>query len=627
MGKANKQRQVQGKKTKTDKIIAAVCIIFAVLIVGTLAFTALNESGIFLRTTNAVYNDEVEVNAAMMSFFLNNNIVNWYNSYGYYISLFGVNFAADLKTQTISSTALSYFTMLNMTTPAGITAGSTWYDYFMSTTLEEVKMYVACAKAAAAENIELSDEELDSIDTDIKTLKESFRVSGLTFSDWFGRGVNESDVRKCYNLMYLRDKYVEHKYDVIEEAIEAEKDMASINKYISENKESFYTADVLSYSIKVTSKGLTDKEYNEKVAAAKAAAENITKAGTTVENFIAAIDAYEESVKAEKEETETETGTGTETGTETETTEAETTGKDTTEKETTEKETLSPEDELESKIEEHKENIQYSTDTDTEEDLQDWLFEESASEGDVNVFEETGTETETETKKPSTNKKSSETEEEEETETEKKSDDKKDDKKKKYDTYEVTAYYVYRANGLDKELTHNFAYLVSDDKQVVFDFIKAFNVGKDKTLDSFYELAEKTYNDIHSAEGHEHSEEEMFDYNKLEKQPANAFGTTYQVLNDWVEDEARKDGELSDRIEVSVVTTSGSTSKTEKQYAVIFFEKHNVPTWQAYGQAGAVAEDFDEWFEKECESITTDKKAVYNTETTIQAITTLYAGY
>ena len=90
-------------------------------------------------------------------------------------------------------------------------------------------------------------------------------------------------------------------------------------------------------------------------------------------------------------------------------------------------------------------------------------------------------------------------------------------------------------------------------------------------------------------------------------------------------------GELSDRIEITIVSSNGtsSTSKptTTKQYAVAFFEKHNVPTWQAYGQAGAVKEDFEEWFDEQCESIDTDEKSINNIETTIQTIVSLYSGY
>ena len=617
MGKANKQRQAQAKKTRTDKIVAAVCIVFAVLIVGTLVFTAINESGILLRTNNVVSNDEAEVNAAMMSFFLNNNIINWYNQYGSYISygIISMNPAADLKTQNLGSMDKYYL---------NTAFEGTWYDYFMSTTLEEVKMYVACAKAAAAEGIELSEEELDSIDADIKTLKESFRTSGLTFSDWFGKGVNESDVRKCYNLMYLRDKYVEHKYEVIEDAIEAEKDLSSINKYISENKEQFYTADVLKYTIKVSSKGLTDKEYEAKVAAAKEAAQKITAAGNDVEAYIAAIEEYEAAQKADKND---KTETGTETGTETETeTEVETsTGSETEKESSTEKETT--EKSLEDKIEDLKENIAFATDTDTEEELEDWLFEESAENGEMSYFEETSTETEEETTtKASSGKKDGS---EAEDETDKESDDKK---KKTYNVYTVNTYYVYKASDLDRELTHNFAYLVSNDSQQIFDFIKKFNAEDNKTLDGFYDIADKMYKDVHEDENHQHSSDEFFEYNKLEKQPANAFGTNYAKLNEWIEDEARKDGELSEKIEVTIVNTnssSGSTSKptTTKQYAVIYFEKHNVPTWQAYGQVGAVNEDFDEWFDEQCKSIDTDEKSINNIDTTIQTIVSLYSGY
>ena len=80
MGKQNNKSLKYGQKTKKDKAVAVACIVFAVLIVAVFAVTAMNEGGLFIRMTKNVSGETITVDGAMMSFFMNDSIVNFYNS-------------------------------------------------------------------------------------------------------------------------------------------------------------------------------------------------------------------------------------------------------------------------------------------------------------------------------------------------------------------------------------------------------------------------------------------------------------------------------------------------------------------------------------------------------------------
>lgn len=614
---ANKKK-TQVKKSATDRAVAIACIAFAVIIVAGLACSVLGNLGVFARSTTAISGSEkIEVNSAMMSYFLNENISTWYNNNYYYIdpyyaSLFGMQYSIDLssslKTQTLNQNDATYL---------GATAyiGATWYDYFMDQTIaqvEELVIYAEAAYAVTEKDLTLTAEQKNEIKEAVASLKASLKSQKLSFSDVYGKGVMESDVRDCYELSYLASNFVEYKLEKLEEAIIADESNEAVNKYVEDNKESFYSADCLNYSITESRKDYTnDEQYKAAIEAAKAAAEKIAEA-KSIEEFIAAIEAYEAAKNAGADEDETATETETKS--------------------------------FEEKVEDYKDEFKYSEDTD-EEGLDDWLFGETpANVGNTNVFTEEGSVTGSAPaldKEEAANDTTGETDEAEETEAETESVEtesvetesgseevetekapalsvtiKDDGKTAVYPTYTATAYYVVRANGINTELTHNFAYLVSHDKELLEKFIAEFNKG-DKTLDKFMEAAavvEEEYNAHHAEEDHEHSGNEIFEYNKLEDQPNEAFNSTYKVLNEWVEAGDRTDKSVSEIIEIAV-------DSTNTQYGVLFFENHGFETWYSValngdGETveGLLSEQLSDWYEEACKTnpIKINAKAVQN---------------
>ena len=584
------RQKAKAKKSKFDKFIAITVIALAAIIVLTLAVSVMSEAGIFLRTQTAVSGEKTQVDGAMMSFFLNDYIMNWYSQYSGYMSLFSLDLTRDLKLQKFGDKSNGY----GYETSFLGNFDGTWYDYFLKEVKSEVEMYIVYADAAKAHNLELTDEDKTAINETIANIDANLKSLGISYGDYYGKGVSKRDVRRCYELVYLAENFAEYKQEQLEKDVTDDQ----IVEYRENNKQDFYTADCLTYTISKTSKGMTDEDYDAAVKAAKAAADAIAAAKTPAE-FVELVEKYEsESKEAASNKTEaTESGSATESATESK-----------SESDTDETET----EDIEKKYDKYKDTIEYETGTGNE--LNDFLFGneetgsdavEPAEKGDVTVIEETGTQTEKETttakkesdKKEADSQTKADTDSESESETE---TDKKDNGVKTYDTYKVTVYYVFEPMHLDKELTHNFAYLVSNDKNAIKEFIELFNAGEIKDMDTFKKIAEQYYEDMHASEEHEHSSDEMFVYDSLEKQAAGAFNTSYKVLNDWVESADRKDNELSGVLNIKI-TSTGSDNKvtTKTQYGVIFFQDHDDETWYVSAKAGTISKQFSDWYEEQ----------------------------
>lgn len=521
------------KKNSFDKTVAIVCVILAVVIAGVLVITALSDGGVFLRGKTAVEVEDIEVDAAMMSFFLNDYIMKWYNDNYSMLGYYSIDLSSDLRSQTYGKGYETYF--------LGEYTG-TWFGYFRDTVLEQVKSYVVYAKAAKNADMVLDAEDKADIDELLAGIKSDLKTAGAGYSDWYGKGVNKNDIRKCYELVFLANKYAEYKVDELESAL-AKDDSAAL-EYVENNKSEFYSAEYLSFAINLSSKNYeNDAAYDEAVAVAKAEAAKIAEAKTPAD-FFAFVDAYKAANKTPEDvitETETETDSN-----------------------------VSIEDKIEDRIEEEKKSISYITSS----DLGKWIFEENAKVNDVKVIEETGTETET-------------AEKETDTETE-------EGEPATYDTFKTTVYFLVKESSLDKSLTKDYAYLATNDKAAIEDFLATFKAGE-TNKENFVKIAEEKYNAIHEDEDHEHSDDEVFEYNSFEKMTDGAFNASYDVMNKWLDSGKLEDNTISDIMEIVV------DKKT--YYAVIYFEQYNDEAWYAKAIDSTVGEQLEAWYKDKAEAV------------------------
>lgn len=287
--------QKEAKKLKLLTIGFTLLMVAILVIALTVAITTgINNSGILARNTTAVTIGEHEISNAELNYFYIDAINTFYNQYGSYASMFGLDVTAPLDQQVINEET-----------------GYTWADDFIVSAKNNAASIYALADEAAAKGHTLSEEELASIESTISTYATYATLYGYEDLDaylkaMYGNGANEKSYREYCELSMLADSYYNAygtslTYD--DAALrEAEKD--NFNKYSSFTYNYYYLA-----ASKFLTGGTTDAEGNttysdEEKAASVQAAEDAAKALTSeditsVEAFDAAISAL--SINAESE--------------------------------------------------------------------------------------------------------------------------------------------------------------------------------------------------------------------------------------------------------------------------------------------------------------------------------------
>lgn len=460
-----KRKQEKRRRASGGLATAVACIVLVVVIVGALIFNAMNTRGVFLRWTDAMSSENFEVDAAMMNYFYNDYLMNWYSTYSNYIAygLVKVDFSKNLKDQQYGT---GYESSM-----FGTFDGS-WYDYFLTVVKNQVTTYIEYAEGAKSEGITLTDEDRKEIDEVINNLNESLKSNNAKYSTWYGKGVKESDVRKCYELIYLASRYSDKLKEDFDKILKDNDD--PVKKYPDDHKSDFYSADYLSFTITEKSSDYkNDIEFDKAIADAKARAEKIA-AAKDADEFLALVKEYTESVK-EEESTDADT-------------------KDT------------KAEESEKTVEDYKHTISYGTSS----ELEKWIFESDAKANDGKVIEEKKTEEVTEAG----------------TTTE--SDTKATTTKKTITVYNVTAYLIINPSSLDFDLTKDLGYVITTDKAIAESILATFKADK-MTSEALAEIGNKEKEKLDSE-----SKTELYS-GAVEKAHPGYFAQSYGAIDDWLE--------------------------------------------------------------------------------------------
>ena len=250
---------------KADKTTFWMGIVIAILIVGAIALSVFAGSGIAGRNTVLISSDNYEVDANMITYYENQVYSNLFSQYfSYYYQYF---YAGDYEqAYTAAQQALS---------------GKTLKSYYSNaiTTLKEV--LILC-EAAKAEGIALDADDMKAID-------EALAQYEGQFSQIFGAGVTEADIRKAIELQELAVKY----YDIYSEKEMAAATEDEMNEFRENNKGDFYVVDYLALELSVLANDYKDNADGFAVAKALVDeyAEKLENA-TTVEEFKTAVIEY-----------------------------------------------------------------------------------------------------------------------------------------------------------------------------------------------------------------------------------------------------------------------------------------------------------------------------------------------
>ena len=448
-------------------------------------------------------------------------------------------------------------TFINYMLPA--TVGSDDYDESAYSYAEQYLTYCEGAKEAGLYDQYKSEITAD-IETYIEGLKATAEANGVTFGSylkqWIGNGVSQKDVETAMEYYYIGGKYAEKLFDDFSDKVTVE----DIEKYRDDNKASFYSTTYSSYKL-----------VNEKMK------DDIEKCKTTDEVRTVIIDYYM-NLKFEDNYKTHFTNKNVE----------DTAGKDKTKAdirttllakydigENKAVFTSSDKDAYKAaayaivKAVDSSVSAQKISETtapwadpngSSATELQKWLFGKYPKTGETKVIPTTSTS--------------------------------KDQTTGKETTTTTYTWYIVEEDvmKLDEELTKNAHYIVlSDDgkdvenaktaKEKAEAFHKALT--ETNTPEKFKELVE-TY-----APGYSSELVERISYEDMKG--------SYENLADWLYDDKRKEGDVSDMLEVK----GDSTDKNKVTgYIIALFVEENEETWKLTARDALANKELTTWFDE-----------------------------
>lgn len=241
------------RRKKITKIISTILtIVIVVGILSTIVYNTIANTGYFLRNTVAMSTKNFEVDNAMMAYYIQNEFYSFADVNKNYLSMYGLDTTKSLKSQKWGE--------------------QTWFDYFLSTTKEQVEDILLSAEKAKEAGKTVSEEAIKNIDNSINSMKDYAKQNNMSFkaylSEIFATGVNEADIRRAMELSSLASEYYTDFSDKLTYNDEQLKD------YFDKNKHEFIKADYLSFTFSSQEKDLEtakaeSKAYADKLSACK----------------------------------------------------------------------------------------------------------------------------------------------------------------------------------------------------------------------------------------------------------------------------------------------------------------------------------------------------------------------
>ncbi len=252
------------KKAKKHKLITAIVSVVVVIAIVAVFFVT---SSFFNTNFSAVTIGEHSFTAAEYNFFYKSGYLQFVNSYGDYLQMFGLDTTKPLSSQKFGE-------------------DQTWEEYFKESALSSMtQVTMACDEAEKA-GFKLSEADQTALDASLEALKTSNEGSDYKTADKFlaanyGKGLNVETVGKLIEMSTVAQAYLTEK-----QASFTYTD-SQLDSYYSENEDSL---DVFSYvSYFADGSENTDEGIDSKTAmeTAKKNADTLVKDADTAEKFMA----------------------------------------------------------------------------------------------------------------------------------------------------------------------------------------------------------------------------------------------------------------------------------------------------------------------------------------------------
>ena len=253
--KAARAAEQKAAEKKAKILYSSLAIVFVVVAV----FLLVYNSGIIQRSQTAVTIDGEKYTVADASYYYQDAYRNFLNTYGSYVSLFGLDTSKSLKTQYYSE-------------------DQTWDEYFKDQAVNSMKFVHAVLAKAQEEGMTLEDAELETFDATVQALKDQASEYGYNYKTYLKMIYGSVMTPEIYEAN-LKDQLLVSKYSTAySESLSFTDD--EIQAYYEENKNTYDKVDVEYVSISGSPETKTDEEGNtveateeEKTAAMEAAKE------------------------------------------------------------------------------------------------------------------------------------------------------------------------------------------------------------------------------------------------------------------------------------------------------------------------------------------------------------------
>ena len=198
-GKMTERQIAEQKEAKKVKIYSIAFVVVLVALIVLAVAISVNRSveanGVHEKNTVAATIGSHELSNAELSYYYIDYVNNYVNTYGSYLSLFGLDTSKTLDQQVYSTEA-----------------GETWADFFISQAASTAQSTLSLADAAEAEGFTLSEEQQAQVDLLSSNLDSYAKLYGYSNADAFlkaqyGNGSSKTDYLAYYSRNLLASAY------------------------------------------------------------------------------------------------------------------------------------------------------------------------------------------------------------------------------------------------------------------------------------------------------------------------------------------------------------------------------------------------------------------------------------
>ena len=271
------QKQLAAQKeAATTRLYTAAFAVVLVLLLAIATFVGIKQTikntGYHEKRTTAMQIGEHTISNAELNYYFVDAVNSFYSNYGSYASMFGLQSAVPLDQQVVDEET-----------------GRTWAEDFLDTAKDNAKNAYALADAAAADGFTLPEDASAEIDSMLSSLESYAKLYGYSNAQAYlkaiyGNGATVEGYRAYNERGALADAYYNHYSDSLtyDDAALREKESENPNAYSSYSYNYYYLA-----TSKFLTGGTTDAEGNTTYsdeeqtaaeAAVRAAAESLTSA-------------------------------------------------------------------------------------------------------------------------------------------------------------------------------------------------------------------------------------------------------------------------------------------------------------------------------------------------------------